>query len=174
MTMQLQWSLAIRIFYLRKMWNYVDNCRYLITGENACNPTHADLIDLSEFPCEEGYEGRLCSQCERNYFLIGRRCIKCASSATLISIAYLIQLIIISNLFNIPRYITIAFLLIAYGWFISPTGSALPRILIFHLQSIYFLVVGGLKWNATVSSVMQTVSTAATFSVVAMECLISG
>jgi hypothetical protein len=64
--------------------------------------------------------------------------------------------------------------LVLYAWNAPPTGSAVIKIVAFHLQSLYILMVGGMRWNKFVTMLIKSSSSVSTFSVVAIECLVPG
>jgi hypothetical protein len=51
------------------LYSYLMIKRYSLTGNNQCNPSKLAWDGESDFPCEEGYYGRMCSQCESGYLI---------------------------------------------------------------------------------------------------------
>ncbi|KNC55201.1 Hcr2-0B [Thecamonas trahens ATCC 50062] len=57
----------------------IDECYLIGIDESSCNPEAKD-----PFECRNGYRDRLCSRCEKDYYLQGRRCEACPTATPIV------------------------------------------------------------------------------------------
>eukprot|EP00002_Diphylleia_rotans_P021936 TRINITY_DN4282_c0_g2_i2.p1 TRINITY_DN4282_c0_g2~~TRINITY_DN4282_c0_g2_i2.p1 ORF type:complete len:906 (+),score=162.90 TRINITY_DN4282_c0_g2_i2:2477-5194(+) len=130
-------------------------CYYRITDDN-----WIDLIDQKfDFPCEEGYDGRVCSKCAENFILEGSNCNECDVEFTVSTTVVLI--IIFSAGF---------FASVATEWFgFFDFDSAQLDIFLFYTQVIQ-IITAVVKISIS-SRVIRTISSLITFKIPSLECL---
>ena len=56
-------------FYLYITLSFGDYFSYAITGSNQCNPNKREWHGEHQFPCEIGYENRMCAKCSSGYLI---------------------------------------------------------------------------------------------------------
>eukprot|EP00026_Physarum_polycephalum_P002707 Phypoly_transcript_02715.p1 GENE.Phypoly_transcript_02715~~Phypoly_transcript_02715.p1 ORF type:complete len:568 (+),score=40.91 Phypoly_transcript_02715:912-2615(+) len=130
---------------------------YSIMGGNQCNPRDIEWMGIGDFPCEEGYQSRMCAQCANGYFSDGRRCYICKP--------YL-------KWFLPVIYFALTVLVGVVAWFDSPSDSAALKIVLFHFQFLFALITSGLQWNSTILHFVHSSSAASSLSYMAIECLV--
>eukprot|EP00698_Gefionella_okellyi_P024713 TRINITY_DN8799_c0_g1_i1.p1 TRINITY_DN8799_c0_g1~~TRINITY_DN8799_c0_g1_i1.p1 ORF type:complete len:967 (-),score=169.85 TRINITY_DN8799_c0_g1_i1:2-2902(-) len=141
-------------------------------GEIACNPIGNATVYPSgatlplnaslggAFACADGYQGRLCSECQFGFYQSGRSCRRCASyTYWLLPLGYAVLLLV----------------LILYLLQVPGASSGGLKITMFYFQTVLVLAraVGG-GWPAAVNSAFTSTSSASSFSTTATECVFPG
>lgn len=128
---------------------------YSPDGSNQCNPHKKDWNGSDIFPCENGYQGRMFSQCSKTYYANGLKCKQCFEYAK----------------WYLPTiYVFISAVLSLYVWHVPATDSAAIKIASFHFQSLLILVYRcGLQWHGLDFFFSGS---GGLLSYVAIECLI--
>ena len=149
-------------------WTAVMPCPVIGLADYACtNASDSSLpppwvgdVPLPVFACAEGYTDRLCTRCEENWYSSGYACSLCPS--------YLGKLLI-------PLFIIVLIVLIVYVLKVPPGSSAVLKIVMFYLQTTLVLVnSAGVGWPISITATAEHVSSAASFSVSALECVFPG
>eukprot|EP00002_Diphylleia_rotans_P021929 TRINITY_DN4282_c0_g1_i2.p1 TRINITY_DN4282_c0_g1~~TRINITY_DN4282_c0_g1_i2.p1 ORF type:complete len:2179 (+),score=379.84 TRINITY_DN4282_c0_g1_i2:67-6603(+) len=130
-------------------------CQYQITKDN--------WIDLKnrmfEFPCEEGYDGRVCSKCADNFVMEGANCNECDTGFTVATTAMLILVVA-----------TGFFITVGTEWFgFLDFGSAQLDIFLFYTQVIQ-IITAVVKISVS-SRVIRVMSSLVTLKLPSLECL---